>query len=218
MNPQDFHTIATEITQTLGKILVTHPYVGIIDYNGTIYHIDEPLQPFLDVMKNFVTSNFNLLQIGDHSFPLGAVNIAFFKVSSKAMVVLYTLKGLAGQLLAFKMKMFDWTKRIDGLLDQLNIPPPPIPTQKLELEIRYSGTSKPQFRSGITTVPILIKKLKGKEKFSIEVAQVLQFCDGKHTLHEICEETGYSLLKVNEILRDYKKKKWVEIKRTLLQS
>jgi len=216
---EQFHIVAKDISTQLGKSLVTRPYIAIIDLLGVTRYCDEPLEQFLDFMQNFIRSNFNLLQIGDHSLPLGSVNLAFFKASSKAMIVIYTVKGLAGQLLSFKSKMFEWTDQIEALLGDLEFPAPAIPTEtrtigiQNEPEIQAAAPPPPPTKRGLKTVPFLTKKLTGKEKFSIEVAQILQACDGEHSVQDICSETGYPLLKINDIIRTYQKKNWITLKR-----
>ncbi|NVM27882.1 MAG: hypothetical protein HWN65_03485 [Candidatus Helarchaeota archaeon] len=63
-------------------------------------------------------------------------------------------------------------------------------------------------------LPVLNKKLS-EQKISFEAGQILKFCDGKHTIEEICYETDYNKLKVKEVIREYQRKKWIEIKRVL---
>ncbi len=214
---EQFRLIAKEITTDLGKLLVTRPYVAIIDMLGYVHYFDEPLEQFLEFTQNFVKSNFNLLEVGDHSLPLGGVNLAFFKASSKAMIVMYTVKGLTGQLLAFKAKMFEWTERIEALLGDLEFPAPAIPTETTTIgvvsEPEVAAAPPRPKKRGMKTVPFLTKQLSGKEKFSIDVAQILQLCNGDNTVQDICDETGYPLLKINDIIRTYQKKKWIALKR-----
>ncbi|MFX0138923.1 MAG: hypothetical protein ACFFDN_35105 [Candidatus Hodarchaeota archaeon] len=69
---------------------------------------------------------------------------------------------------------------------------------------------------GFKDFPFLKKKLTGKEKIPIEVTRILQFCDGNHSIGDISEETGYPKIKVSQTIREYHKKKWIEIKRLLL--
>ena len=223
-----FEEIAREIVKDVGTQLVTRPYLSIVDFTGNIHYIDDPLASFTEFIHNFVKSNFYLLTVGDHSLPLGGVNLAFFKVSDKAMIVIYTVKGLSGQLLAFKTKMFDYSAKIDALLGHITPAEPAAPTPAVTTQTSETASystyettpaapapAPPPKKRGLRTVPTLTRELTGKEKFPIEVAQVLNFCDGKHSVKDICEKTGYTLLKINEIIRTYQKKKWVELKRIL---
>lgn len=244
--PDSFENIAKEILVNVGKLLATRPYIAIANISGTIQYIDPPLEIYAKFIQNFVYNNFNLLGIGEHSLPLGGVNLAFFKISAQAIVVLYTLKGITGQLLAFKPKMFDWSTRIDQLMGGVAAPiPTPSPTPTFSPAPspapQYPVTSRatvpeaaasvasaarttpssteaaaPGTKAGLKTVPFLMKKLTGKEKFPLEDAQILQFCDGTNSIEDICIKTGYPRLKVDEVIRDYQKRKWIELKRIVL--
>jgi len=219
-----FNQILKEISNNIGKIMGTRPYIAIVDYTGCIWQYDAPLEQFIEFIQNFVLSNFHLLKIGDHSLPLGGLNLAFFKISQKAMIIIYTLKGLSGQLLSFKQKMFEWSDRIDALLSDLQ-PPQVTPVQITSPSATHNDMAaksptiaapKPPTRDkkrGLKTVPILTKKLTGKEKFSLDVAHILELCDGHHTVLEMAEETGFPLLKINDIIRTYQKKGWISLKR-----
>lgn len=218
----EFQTIAKEIVGFVGKLLSTRPYVAIVDFMGNIWFTDAPLEQFIEFIQNFVMANFNLLQIGEHSLPLGGINLAFFKVSPKAMIVLYTIKGLTGQLLSFKSQMFHWSERIEALLAHFVIEAPTDLTSRTAESTSYTSepteqetqtAQTPLMERGTRSVPVLTKELSGKEKFSIDVVQVLQLCDGNHSVSQIAEETGYPLLKINDIIRNYQKKKWITLKR-----
>lgn len=259
--PDSFEEIAKDILAALGRLLATRPYIAITDSNGTIRFIDPPLELYAKFIQNFVYNNFNLLGVGDHSLPLGGVNLAFFKLSPIALVVLYTMKGVTGQLLSFKAKMFEWSGRIDQLISGVvtTIPAPqaqtasseplayptstayppstqyppspaypastpeaasptyaPSPASTAPSSTSASELAAPSTKAGLKSVPFLIKKLTGKEKFPLEEAQILQFCDGTNSIEDICAKTGYARLKVDEVIRDYQKKKWIELKRIVL--
>ncbi|MHA1130655.1 MAG: hypothetical protein ACTSQI_04810 [Candidatus Helarchaeota archaeon] len=214
-----FYEIVKDISSLCGTIIGTRPYVGIIDGSGTIHYRDDPLEEYIEFIKNFCVSNFHLLNVGDHSLPLGGINLAFFKISEKAVVILYIKKGRSGQLLAFKAHMDKWTSKINELIGEITILSPSIQIQpgaeEPEPEIfEAQQISKPQSR-GLRTIPILMRKLTGKEKFPLDVATVFQYCDGEHSIEEICQLTDYPRLKVDNIIRIYQKKKWVEVKRML---
>ena len=235
--PDSFETIAKDILTNVGKLLATRPYIAITDMSGSVLFIDAPLEIYAKFIQNFVANNFHLLQLGDHSLPLGGVNLAFFKVSDKAIIVLYTVKGITGQLLAFKGKMFEWTTRIDQLMGG---PATPLLPQQPPFQVTSSvavpqviasvanattvesttlssaGPATATTKAGLKTVPFLMKKLTGKEKFPLEDAQILQFCDGTNSIEDICAKTGYARLKVDQVIREYQKRKWIELKRIVL--
>jgi len=230
--PDTYEAIAKDILANIGKLLATRPYIAITDAKGTIQYTDAPLEIYAKFIQSFVNDNFHLLQIGDHSLPLGGVNLAFFKMSSKSMVILYTVRGVTGQLLSFKARMPEFQARIDQLIGGLIEIPTPIqephiysplgPSVSADIRstvsktLNSTGAVASATKAGLKTVPFLMRKLTGKEKFPLEDAQILQFCDGTNGLEDICAKTGYNRLKVDEVIRDYQKKKWIELKRIVL--
>ena len=210
---ESFYKIAKEIANIFGKIFASRPYIAIVDATGKVLFKEDQLNTHLEYIQNFVKANFNLLHVGDHSLPLGGVNLAFFKVSPKAIIVIYITKGFTGQLLAFRSRMQEWSPKIDELIGDVVMPSTPVQEEPEMVERAQSRTATaPQsFRK----LPVLTKKLDGKEKFPIEVATVLQFCDGKHSVEEICEKTNYLKVKINQILVEYQKKKWLDFKKVM---
>ena len=212
-----FKVISQEIADIFGRIFASRPYIAILDGLGNIYYIDMQLSElYLEFIQDFIKKNFSLLNIGDHSFPLGGVNLGIFKISPKATVTLYTTNGYTGQLLAFKSRMFDWSQKIDSLIGNIDIPTIPNPIEDT-LIIQEPSTQSPneKLSKGYKEYPVLTKELSGKEKFPIDVARILSFCDGKHTIERICGKTEYSRLRVREVLSEYQKKKWITVKRIL---
>lgn len=221
LKKDSFFEIAKDISTTFGTLLGVRPYIGIIDAMGTVHYSDTELEEYMEFAQNFARSNFYLLNTGDHSLPLGGINLAFFKISEKSIIVLYTKKGRSGQLLSFKAKMFDWQQRIDGLIGDIIVPPPPIqvtdsPSQiELEPGVIEADQEVQTKARGLRTIPVLIKQLTGKEKFPIDVATILQYCDGNYSIDDIVKETNYPRLQVDNVIRLYQKKKWIDIKRVL---
>ena len=85
-----------------------------------------------------------------------------------------------------------------------------------EIVIQSTETPTKTIKKGVKMVPILKKKLSSKEKFSVEGARILGLCDGRHSVDDICEETKYSRLKVNDVIREHQKKDRIEVKRILI--
>jgi len=210
---ESFYNIAKEIATIFGKIFASRPYIAILDSLGNVVFKEEQLNMHVEYIQNFVKANFNLLQVGDHSLPLSGVNLALFKVSPKAILVIYISKGFSGQLLAFRARMQEWSQKIDDLIGEVAIPSMPIEEVPEKLEGVQSETAT--VTQSFKKLPLLIKKLDGKEKFPIEVATVLRFCDGEHSIEEICEKTKYPKVKVNSIIREYNQKKWLDLKKVL---
>ncbi len=211
-----FELIAKDIGTVFGKVFATKPYIAILNALGAIMFIDQEISDhYLEFIRNF---NFTFLNVGDYSLPLGGVNLAFFRVSERAIVVIYTKMGFTGQLLAFKSRMYEWAPKIDELIGEItcptmrsiqNAPVEPAPA------IIESAPSTEKKGKGFREFPVLTRKLDGKEKFPLEVAQVLHSCDGKHSIEEICQESNIPRIKVKDILQEYQKKKWIELKRIL---
>lgn len=211
---EKFYQIAKDIVKVFGKIFATRPYIAIIDANGNIHYIDEILsKQHLEFIQDFVKVNFKYMKVGEYSVPLGSINLAFFKISSKALITIFTEKGFTGQLLAFKTRMYEWSEKIDNVLGTISIPSTIVAKESQPVEsIKPSIVKK---KTGIRKIPLLTKNLTGKEKFSIEASSIIQFIDGKRSVDEICDETKYPKLKVNQVLIELQKKGMIKFKKFL---
>ena len=109
--------------------------------------------------------------------------------------------------------MYEWSDKIDEKIGPLVSP------STLSTEGPKPGeTIKPSIvkkEKPFKRIPIIKRKLTGKEKFSIEVASILQFCDGKHSIEDIRNETKYSIITVKEVLKEYQKKDWIKFKKII---
>jgi hypothetical protein len=224
-----FLALVREIQAALRETLVTRAYIAIADSVGTIHFVESTstFDQYLYFIRSYSQDNFSLLQIGDYSIPFGGVNLAFFKASQKALIILYAPLGPVGQLLPFKNMVKKFADRVDDLignLDYARLPsecsdvestessplPEEIPVQLTE--VTELPQEKPQYT---VRVPILKTKLTEKVKFPLNDMQVLQFCDGTHTIDDICKKTKFPQLKVDMIIRDYQKKNLLELKRVV---
>ncbi|MFX1450637.1 MAG: hypothetical protein ACFFCM_07345 [Promethearchaeota archaeon] len=227
METNAFYYIAQEIEKYLGSLLGVRVYSAILNGNGEFKFAredfnEENLIPFI---ANFVQTNFSLLGVGDHAFPMSNKSIGFFKLSEKSMIVLYAKKGKLGSLLAFKNKINTYAPIIDEKINEVT---KITIKKKIEIteEITISKSSppasntQPQYtqvkQKSFAKLPKLIKELTGKEKFPINDVKVLRLCDGKHTIEEIIKETDISRLAVDNIIRNYEKKKYLTLKRTAI--
>ena len=227
--------IITEIKKSIIKLFVTRVYMAIISEEGTVHYVDSPaFDQYLYFIQDYILQNFKNLQVGDAAIPFGGISLAFFKVSPKAVIVLHS-KGPSGQLLAFKAVMLKWASRIDELIGNIDkiIPPPkppdinettPLPKPKLveppdtsKIELFEEPEKKPVLkkRTGVYRIPILKKKLTGKEKFPLETIKFMQYCNGTSSIEEIAEKTNVPRLKVDIIIRELIKKGYVKLKRIL---
>jgi len=225
---EQYHLLAKEMLIALRESIVTRVYIAIVDAMGTLHYIESPVfDQYIFFIRGYTRDNFHLLKIGDYSIPFGGINLAFFKVSSKALIILYAPKGPAGQFIPFRHLMAKWANRIDELIGDIDynsispefqelspeaqLSPPEL--QKPLLETDFLSEVPLQKDQYTIRVPVLKIKLTEKEKFPLKDMLVLQLCDGNHTIEDICKKTQFPQLKVDLIIRDYQKKKLIELRR-----
>ena len=213
MNERDeFYEISNAIASELGPMLSTRPYVAIVDFKGDFKYVESELEHFRDFMTNFVRTNFPLLAVGDHSMPISGTNLAFFKVSEKALIVIYIKKGLIGQLLVFKNRMMKYEAKLNAL-----IPEEPSTTPMVFPELTptpQAAEAAPAVEAAEPTaqvIPILLKKIGKKAKFPLQEVVILNYCDGENTINDIMREGKLDKTQLWEILDKYKKKGWIKI-------
>ncbi|NVM56195.1 MAG: hypothetical protein HWN66_21040, partial [Candidatus Helarchaeota archaeon] len=186
------------IKTDMGRLVGGTITVSVVDSDANIKYIDTEVKKFADFIISFAKGNFQLLSVGDHSLPLSGTNIAFFKISEQALVILNSDKGPVGQLLAFKGRMHKYSAEIDRFFE---ITP-------------GFGEEKAPAKAAVR-VPVLTVSIANK-KFGMEEAKVLHLVTGENTISDICEKTKLPQLKVDEILRKYQKKKWIKLKRLII--
>lgn len=204
--------ISKQIVRELGPFLLSRPYIGIYNALGEALHQDADLDEFSDLISTFIRSNFAHLNVSDHSMPIGGKTLAFFKTTKKSMVVIYCKKGALGQLLSFKSQIPKYGPMIDEIVGEL----PELPSTSSPLisgEPEKAG--KLEKDTGLEIVPTLTRKLTGKEKFPIMESQILQFCDGRHSVDQIVDETDQTRIFINQVIRKYQKKGWLKLVRKL---
>ena len=222
---EQYLALTKEIMTTLREAIVTRVYITIIDAIGTLHYVESSVfDQYIYFIRGFTHDNFHILNIGDYSIPFGGINLAFFKISQKALIILYAPLGPVGQLLPFKNIMGKWAARIDELIGDIDYSSLPPEFQENESDLQQSSpeslppteikptTKVPQYT---IRLPLLKVKLTDKVKFPLKDMQVLQYCDGEHTIEDICKKTNYPQLKVDLIIRDYQKKNLIELKRVV---
>ncbi len=207
-----FYQIASAINSELGPILSTRPYVAIVDFRGEIRYSEKALDEYSEFISNFTKTNFRLLNIGEHSMPISGTNLAFFKVSNKALIVIYTKKGLIGQLLVFKSLMEKYKTQIEALIPEEPTPEEIAqPTLTIEETVSVSEETRKEEKEKPKIIPILLKKIGKKAKFPLNEVIILNYCNGENTIEQIMEEGNLDRKAVWEILDKYKKKGWIKI-------
>ncbi len=184
------YDIVKKITQKLGELLGVRVYITITDSDGNFIASDSIFEEYKNFIQDFIKNNFKYLKTGDHSIPLSSQNIIFFKTTDNSITVLYNPMGKIGQLLTFKSIMNNYIEPLEnsvatGINDtQEQVEETPIILEVPPKEIEIPIISRKE-RTFTKIKPILKRKLKEKEKFSLEEAQVLRMCDGTHNLTEL---------------------------------
>ncbi|TFF89303.1 MAG: hypothetical protein EU549_01115 [Promethearchaeota archaeon] len=205
MSEDGFYPIMKNISSQLGRSMGARPYIALIDASGKLRYLDEGLNEYKDYMVKFTENNFTLLKVGDHSLPLSGTNLVFFKPSEIFILAIHTKKGAIGQLLSFKNMMYDFTQKIEPLIGEIS---PIYLEEKREKQKAEEKKKKLKPRHVVTTT----NKLNRSKKFSLAETKILDLCDGNHSINDICNETSYSKLKVDSIIKKFKKKGWIEEK------
>jgi len=204
-----FYEIANEIVNELGPILGTRPYIAIVKYNGEFKYSEPALDQYREFISSFSKSNFPLLKIGDHSMPISGTNLAFFKLSNKALIVIFIKKGLIGQLLIFKARMMKYQNKLDALIpEEPALQETELPITQLEepeVQKQAPALAKAQI------IPVLLKQIGKKDKFPLQEVIILNYCTGKNTFEDIMRDGNLDRKGTWEILDKYSKKGWVKI-------
>lgn len=210
---ETFEAISKDISGGLGSILGTRVYIAIYSENGEVFYQEQDLDQFQNFIRSFVLSNFSYLTVGDHSLPLSGHNIVFFKFDH-AMLILYTKKGKLGQLLAFKSQMSRYFDRINTAIDAGGVAPTveaAVPASTVAVEEEAIFVSADLVRDERENlIPVLQRKLTGKEKLEMRDASILRMVDGDRTLEQFYEKEGSNI--IDEVIYTLFKDKWVEIR------
>ncbi|MHA1232015.1 MAG: hypothetical protein ACTSRP_24195 [Candidatus Helarchaeota archaeon] len=210
MAEEALYRISKKIVSELGPMLTSRPYISIIDKYGKIQYKDDAIDRFSEFISNFVSKNFNFLRVGDHSIPIGGLNMVFFKISPNIVLVVFMKRGLIGQILAFKSKMSKYAEEIE----QYIILEPPEGTEVVVEQVQEPEAvveEKKVEEEEVKVIPQLIKKIRKKDKFPLNDIIVLNLCDGNNTVKEIAEKANVDILTVWNILDEYKRKKYIKI-------
>jgi hypothetical protein len=212
MTEEALYQISKTIVSEVGPMLTSRPYIALIDKFGKIQYLDEAVEKYRDFMSSFVQRNFSFLRVGDHSIPISGLNMVFFKLSNKIVLVMFMKQGLVGQLLAFKNKMGKFANEID---QHITLVPPEGLEEGVEVEKvveeEVIEEKPPEEEEEVKVIPKLVKKIRKKDKFPLKDIVVLNLCDGKHSIKHIAEEANVDQMMVWEVLEKYKQKKYIKI-------
>ena len=201
----DYSQLARELSLDFGTSIHTKPYIGFFDYYGNILYMDKSLDKYVQLASDFVNNNFKLMSVGDHSIPFSGANLVLFKITSKAVAIIYTLKGFTAQLLSFK----NYIPQIAPLF-KFNLKDLPEPDHQ-EILIDVTDDIKEEIDDKKFKVyPVFTEKIGKKDKFSIEEMAVIQHCDGKNDLREVISKSKYDREIVFQLLEKFIDKKKIK--------
>jgi len=216
---EELSEVTKEIVSKLGSILGVRVYVAVADRLGNLILSDRELDQFNEFMSSFVKSNFKYLKVGDHSMPISGKNIMFFRISDKAMVIIYSAKGRVGQLLSFKSLMPKYQNIIDKFVRDIEPEPisvelevekvlpasvaiPAVPVRTVEKKV---FSRKMEFFKEI--YPKVTKKLKDSAKFSLTISVILNYSNGNNSFSDLFDKVNISYEEfIDEFYRLYKAK------------
>ena len=181
---EQVHQVVDEIKTYMGSLIGTRVYVGLYDRSGNKILEEDALSGFREFITSFVKTNFNLLEVEDHSLPLSGHGIIFFKINDDMMIVLYIMKGKVGQLLAFKSRMGYFSEKFTEILETSSeMSEKGDALAYLEETVAPSGPRFLQRDMGIK--PVLKKKMSGKERFDINEAKIFPYYNGETSISQI---------------------------------
>ena len=205
--------LANEIRGNLSSLIsakVSIAFVKQEDGNVSIVYMDDGLNPFKEFIMNFSSENFKLLNKYDHSLPLSGTKLGFFKTSETSLIAIYSHgQGPVGQLLVFKSRIDLFSERIDSTLAEAK------PISEVEdTEIKPLEDTLPPSAQRIPTIQDKYRK----KKYTMEEATVIHNINGQRTIAEIARITEIPLLRVNEVIKKYEKKKYIKLKRIVSET
>ena len=223
-------SVVNELKDKMSKLFPMNTQVAVVDSIGEVKYIDPALESErLKYIKEYVTANFELIELNQYSLPLSGVLLGFFKISEKVMLILYAPTGKIGNLLAYRGIVDSFTAKIEETLDLMQeifemetlaydvirlkkvkaIQPTAGPAIAIDTA-EVATPVIPKVSSPSSIFPKLDPKYS-KKKFAFKEGLCLQFADGKNSIEDISEKCNFSNQEVLEIIDKYQKKGWIEI-------
>ncbi|MHA1378905.1 MAG: hypothetical protein ACTSRG_11035 [Candidatus Helarchaeota archaeon] len=196
--------IGDDIGSKIGTLIGVRVYSAIADPNGKILTYQDGISPFINLIENFVLTNFPYLKFGDHSIPLSGHNLIFFR-TNRAVLALYSPKGKYGQLLSFKAQFNSYASQIDDLIGEVTYNKEIVTKKIVEKAIPELKFSRDRWQ----IIPIFSVKLTGKEKLPIDEATILNSCDGNTTIQKLAETNQENIQNIIDTLLKYYHKGWI---------
>ncbi|TFF88835.1 MAG: hypothetical protein EU549_02250 [Promethearchaeota archaeon] len=82
--------------------------------------------------------------------------------------------------------------------------------KKIEILSESEAETKNLASEDIELFPILLEKYRDK-RFSFEIGQIIQYCDGKHSIKEIAELVNRSETDILDVINEYQSKGWIKV-------
>ena len=204
MSVEDLVKLAEEIKNNLKLLLEGELSVGFVSITEGIVYLDAPLKKYQEYINNFSSENFKLLNIYDHSLPLSGIRLGFFKTSESSITILAASgDGPVGQLLVFKSRIDLFSERIEEIISKVRV------TAPLIIEEEKEEGPPSEFDN---IIPHIKDKYK-KKKYTMEEAVVIHQIDGEKSIAKISKIAELDVLKVEEIIEKYEKKKYIQLER-----
>ena len=227
-----FAEIAIEMNKKMEKILSPAPAICICDSQGEINFIHSALKDREHYIREFIKTNFPLIEEGQYSLPISGTLLGFFKMSSKLIFVLYMESGKIGNLLLYRGLLENYRNIIEEVQSDLQSLKELEANANVILKLRQKvGITKPiavVSEKGEVVIPVAVattESLAGTEelpgiypellerfrnkKFNFQEGIVLQYCKGKLTVEQIVAKSQFSESEVKEIIDQYQKKGWL---------
>lgn len=227
-----FAEIANDMAKKMEKILSPPPSICICDSQGDINFIHNALKEKENYIREFVKTNFSLIEEGQYSLPISGTLLGFFKMSSKLLFVLYMESGKIGNLLLYRGLLENYRNVVEEVQSDLQSlkemeananlilklrqrggiskPPTAVPEKvETELPVAFATTesiAEPEGPPGI--YPELLERFHNK-KFNFQEGIILQNCKGKLTIEQIVVKSKFSESEVKEVIDQYQKKGWL---------
>ncbi|NHI91577.1 MAG: hypothetical protein EAX96_03670 [Candidatus Lokiarchaeota archaeon] len=201
--------IVKSIKNEINQLTSARAYLAIIDATSEIRYMDRDLEEFKEFFINFNSTSFGILEVGDHSIPIGGQNIVFLKLSEKFILILYTKKGKIGELIPFKNKLDKFIEPINNEIGDIDL-------SQIRRDLIPIGESETEIEKKVLGIyPIIKQDLIEKEKFPINEARILRFCNGENSIEDIMVKSEKTRLFVNNVIKKYQKKGFLKVIRKI---
>ena len=218
---EDLRQIAKNIADGMGHLITKRVYVAIAGREEILYK-DEEYDIYIDLIKSFMGTSFDLLKSGDHALPISSLPLMFFKINPSFAIILYSNAEdiKPGQFLVFKSQMEKYNKELSEILNTEY--EPIIESPKIEKDLQIHIDQKIQdiaekseesfVNHKIKVVPYLLKQIKSSTKFELVDSVVLKLIEYNHSIEEIIKKSNLPREAVDKVINKYRERGLISIK------